>query len=88
MSHSTVQVLSIPAPAVPRGAILVDLIFSALRLLFSRTAARKLTRTEEAAQVREMAHRLQNTDPSFAADLMAAASRHESLDDDLLTARR
>ena len=33
---------------------------------------------EEAAMVRAMAHRHMNTDPGFAADLMAAADRHEA----------
>jgi hypothetical protein len=37
-----------------------------------------LTRAQEAAQVREMARQLQATDPGFAADLYAAADRHET----------
>lgn len=34
-------------------------------------------RAAEAAAVRDMAYRVQRTDPSYAADLMAAADRHE-----------
>jgi hypothetical protein len=64
---------------LPRGASLFS-------WLSARTAAvvpqaRKLTRAEEAAPVRELAWRVRQTDPGFSADLYAAAARHESLDD-------
>ncbi len=88
MSHATVQVLHIDTPAMPRGAILVDLLFSAITGLFRAAQARKPTRSEEAASVRAMAFKLQDTDPGFASDLMMAASRHESLDDEPATSRR
>lgn len=42
-------------------------------------APKALSRSEEAAEVREMARRLQASDPGFAADLYAAADRHETL---------
>jgi hypothetical protein len=87
MSHSTFQVLSVPAPALPRGALLVDLIHSAFIAAFRRAPAQPPSRAEEAAGVRQMARRLQDSDPSFAADLMAAAMRHESLDDEVGTRR-
>lgn len=81
MSYSTVRMLHVPTPALPRGAMLVDMIHSAFISAFRSAPARAPSRAEEAAGVREMARRLQNTDPSFAADLMAAAARHEGLDD-------
>lgn len=80
---SIVQVLHVDTPAMPRGAKLVDLIYTAVIGAFRRAPARPLTRAEEAAGVREMARHLQHTDPSFAADLLAAAMRHESLDDEV-----
>lgn len=81
MSHSIVQTLHVDTPAMPRGAMLVGLIHSALISLFRVTPPRQPTPAEEAAGVREMAHRLQATDPGFAADLMVAADRHELLDE-------
>lgn len=81
MSHSaTVEVLHVDTPATPRGARLVGLLYSAYAALFHRVPA-KPTRAEEAAAVRALAHRMAGTDPAFAADLQAAACRHESLDD-------
>lgn len=81
MSHSTtIEVLHVDTPAVPRGATLVGLLYSAFEALF-RHAPATPTRAEEAAAVRELASRVASTDPSFAADLYAAACRHESLDD-------
>lgn len=41
------------------------------------TAARPLTRFEEAEQLRAMADDVVSSDPSFAQDLYAAADRHE-----------
>lgn len=81
MSHSTTfEVLHVETPATPRGATLVGLLYTAFAALFRRAAATP-SRAEEAAAVRELAHRVANTDPAFAADLYAAACRHESLDD-------
>jgi hypothetical protein len=40
-------------------------------------APRVPTRAEEAREVREFALQYQRTDPGFAADLLAAADRHE-----------
>ena len=87
MSLSTVRMLHVPAPSLPRGAMLVDLIHSAFIAAFRRAPAQPLTRAQEAAGVRELARSLQNTDPSFSADLLAAAMRHESLDDERPTRR-
>jgi hypothetical protein len=56
-------------------------VAAALKGLLSRKP-RELSAAEatakEAAMVRAMAHRHMSTDPGFAADLMAAADRHEA----------
>ncbi|HSI47833.1 MAG TPA: hypothetical protein VLA61_06165 [Ideonella sp.] len=73
-----------PALNIPRGAQLgADLFFAAGRLLSrlikgdARPAA-QMSRLAEADQVRELARHWERTDPGFAADLRAAAARHES----------
>jgi hypothetical protein len=85
MSHTYVELHAIPNAVAPRGALLVDLVLSALRAAFTAafTAAvkRPVSRAQEAAEVRALARQMMDTDPSFAADLMAAAARHEGLDD-------
>lgn len=80
MSTSTFSVLHVNTPAMPRGSSLVAALYGAVAGLFRSTPA-KVSRVEEAAAVREMARSLQFTDPSFAADLYAAAARHENLDE-------
>ena len=58
-------------------------LFGSLRQAFSAligAAPKALSRAQEAAEVREMARRLQAADPGFAADLYAAADRHEVSD--------
>ena len=81
MSNAIVSVLHVDTPAMPRGAQLVGWLYGVLMALFSLSAARVRSRAEDAAAVREMARSLQDTDPSFAAELMAAACRHDALDD-------
>ena len=82
MSTVTVNVTPARAPAIPRGARLVAGLFTRLgRWLTTPPQKRALTRAEEAAAVRELAYRLQATDPGLASDLYGAAARHESLDD-------
>lgn len=72
---------------IPRGARLAAEVFTAGARLLARLAvgtapAAPLTsRAREAADVRDMAGRVQATDPGFAADLYAAADRHEKLVD-------
>jgi hypothetical protein len=64
--------------ASPTGGLL-----STLRQALASTfgaAGKTLTRSQEAAEVREMARRVQACDPGFAADLYAAADRHETVD--------
>ncbi len=79
MSQS-VQVLHVDTPAMPRGSIFVAAIYQSLARLFQRQPA-PLSRTQEAAAVRLMAMNVERRDPGFAADLYAAACRHEQLDE-------
>lgn len=79
MSHSTTfEALHIERPATPRGAILVGLLYSACAALTRRRPV-QATRISEANAVRSMADRLIGSDPALAADLYAAAGRHEHL---------
>ena len=82
MTTITYDVPAVRAARVPRGArIAADLFIGALNWLKRAPLPSTLSHREEAAAVRDMARRLQHTDPSFAADLFAAAARHESLGD-------
>ena len=64
--------------AMPRGSLIAAALYEALASLFRRTPTRTSI-AEEAAAVRELAYRMQDSDPGFAADLRAAADRHELL---------
>ena len=83
---TTVHIEAVPASTrVPRGArIAAELFVSAARLVSALwVQARRVSpsRALEAAEVRRMAYELRNSEPGFAADLYAAAARHEALDD-------
>ncbi|MCC9596869.1 MULTISPECIES: hypothetical protein [Rubrivivax] len=76
-----VEVQSVaPAQDTPRGALIAAELFSRL---MKRLAHHPETpaRVHDIASVRELAHQVENTDPGFAADLYAAAARHEGLGD-------
>lgn len=78
MSTTTVTVsANLPAHA-PRGAALVanvyDLLAAAGAWLRARNEHNR--RVREAAAVRRLASSLRDSDPGFAADLLAAADRH------------
>lgn len=82
MSAAATVSLARPAPvAVPRGALwvgwLADLAV-ALRARRRAAAAQSdtLERARDAAALRRWASRFQDTEPSLAADLRAAADRH------------
>ncbi|HVO05993.1 MAG TPA: hypothetical protein VMT83_04335 [Burkholderiaceae bacterium] len=81
MSTSTVTVRRIGKVDGPRRPDLTARLAAALKGLLSRkpreSSAGEAT-AKEAAMVRAMAHRHMSTDPGFAADLMAAADRHEA----------
>ena len=81
MSTIHLQVASRVTPDNPWGARAAAAVFVALwRLvvgLFRAAPARPQSVEEEARAVREMAWQYRKVDPRFAADLMAAADRHE-----------
>jgi hypothetical protein len=81
----TTAIFNVPAArqvAVPRGArVAAGLFVRALSWLGRPAAPRVLSRSAEAAAVRALAFEVRHTDPGFAADLYAAAARHESLGD-------
>jgi hypothetical protein len=83
MTTIHLQVAPRLGPAVPRGARYAAAVFLALwRALTPRigsTAPAARTPTQEAQEVRELALEVQQTDPRFAAELLAAADRHERL---------
>lgn len=78
---TTFDVVHVDTPATPRGSLLAAQVFARLAGWLKPAAPRALTRAEEAAEVRAMARNWQGSDPGFAADLYAAAARHESQDD-------
>jgi hypothetical protein len=80
MSTTIVDVVGVRTPAMPRGSAVAAALYGRLSG-WLRKPSRRLTRAEEAAEVRELAFRVRNTDPGFAADLFAAAARHEALED-------
>jgi hypothetical protein len=53
----------------------------AVSAAFKPAPRRPLTRFEEAERVRRLAASVADTDPGFAADLYAAAARHDGYDD-------
>lgn len=74
---STMQNVFVPvATPMPRGARWFGQLLSML-LPARRPATVASTREQEAAEVRELARSVQHSDPGFAADLYAAADRHE-----------
>lgn len=79
-----------PQVAVPRGAMIwSQLAGAAVRLFGSRPQTPQEEAAREAARVRAMADHYRNTDPGFANDLQAAASRYEqAFDEAAKTLRR
>jgi hypothetical protein len=78
---TTFDVVHVDTPATPRGSLFAAQVFARLAGWLKPAPARTLSRAEEAAEVRQIARSVQTIDPGFAADLYAAAARHESLDD-------
>lgn len=85
MTTVTFQVAPRVGPAHPRGSRFVAWLFLAighgLQALFSRPAPVAPARNpeQEAQAVRELAQQYLRVDPRFAAELFAAADRHERL---------
>jgi hypothetical protein len=65
--------------AMPRGSSIAAAVYEAVASLFQRRAPSRASLLQEAAAVRELAASIQDSDPGFAADLRAAADRHELL---------
>jgi hypothetical protein len=82
---STVTMQSARAHAALREATPVTNPFvaflHAVSAAFRPAPRRPLTRFEEAEKVRRLAASVADTDPGFAADLYAAAARHDGYDD-------
>lgn len=79
-----VEVQSVaPAQEIPRGSLIAAELFARLmkRLTPHHAVSETPERVHDVAMVRELAHQVENTDPGFAADLFAAAARHEGLGD-------
>ncbi len=82
---TTVTVHTPAAVGTPRAAIMAANLFTAFLGWFQKSADVRAERREvsdraaEAAAVREYANRFASHDPRFAADLLAAADRHERL---------
>lgn len=80
---TTITVFKPVAVRKPRAAAWAAYLFTALLSKLAGSAAERQERREaadrgsEAAAVREYANRFASHDPRFAADLMAAADRHE-----------
>jgi hypothetical protein len=83
MSTIHLQVAPRVGPSIPRGSRYAALIFIALwRALASvgRSAPPRASSPQQDAQeVRELAWLYRETDPGFAADLAAAADRHDQM---------
>ena len=87
MSSTTLNGLSLPQNAQPTvGASLQALWVAGQNLAlalwqsaFGAKPAQAQTAFEEAEALRSYAAQIQNSDPAFAADLFAAADRHEGI---------
>ena len=80
MTTITVNMPADHGHAIPRGARVAAKVFIAIaRWMTSPPKRRAMSRAEEAAEVRQMAYEMQQTDPALASELICAAARHESL---------
>ena len=83
MTYITVHLSRFPGFATPPGpSRLLPWFHAALRFLGSRPVAAPpiRDRVHEACELRAWAEKVRATDPRFAADLFAAADRHERQD--------
>jgi hypothetical protein len=78
MTTTTLTSVVSSLPRAPRGAQLMALLYDAIERAVRRIEARRAARSRaaEADSVRRYARSVQDSDPSFAADLYAAADRH------------
>jgi hypothetical protein len=81
MTTIHLQVAPRVGPPMPRGSRIAAAAFLALwrgvALLARRAPVRARTPGQEAHAVRELARTYRQSDPGYAADLAAAADRHE-----------
>ena len=77
-THSNRRAGSKSAVMAPFATTLFTSLSRAVDKVFAAPTARKLSRSEEAENVRDMAWCFRN-EPGFASDLLAAADRHEGL---------
>lgn len=81
MTTVSIQANVVSQSFSPRGARLGADLFGRFLSLFSpATGSEVQSRRDEAEHVRSLARRVEATDPGFAADLYAAAARHEGYD--------
>jgi hypothetical protein len=78
MTTTTLSSVVSSLPRAPQGAQLMALLYDAIERAVRRIEARRAARLRaaEADAVRRYARSVQESDPSFAADLYAAADRH------------
>jgi hypothetical protein len=86
MTAITSRTFDLPASPLPRaldqlGASLAKFARFAVQLVSRTPTQRRLTRAEEAEQVRELARQVESYNRGFADDLYAAAARHEGFDE-------
>jgi len=83
MTTLSIQAHTLTRSFQPLGARVAAGLFSRLLSAFTASVSpsEAQSRADEAEHVRSLARRMQATDPGFAADLYAAAARHEGLDD-------
>ncbi|MBZ8139887.1 hypothetical protein CLD22_08250 [Rubrivivax gelatinosus] len=74
------DIQTVATAQTPRGALIAAELFARLMKTFSHEPAAP-ARVHDVATVRELAHQVESSDPGFAADLYAAAARHEGLGD-------
>lgn len=82
MATIGIQVAPRIGPAYPRGSRFIAWLFLAIGRALQPSRPRPAPAghpRQEAAQVRELAQQYLKMDPRFAADLFAAADRHERL---------
>jgi hypothetical protein len=83
MTTIHLQVAPCVGPADPRGSRLAAAMFLAVwrgvAALGRRAGPRPASPEQDVLQVRELAWSYRQSDPGFAADLAAAADRHERL---------
>lgn len=71
---------SFPVPVFDLGTVLRSVVRRCARWFqAAQVSVAERTRADEARAVRHLAERYAKTDPGFAADLYAAAARHEGM---------